>query len=347
MKIYPKCEHIEVSMITSSLFGIFPSQFMFQSNATLQKYYKIYAYVIAAYFSALITTQYMELYVIIEKYGMKMDAISANLTLTLLYTIVDIRQFIIKFNPRFRNLIGSMIKQEALILGSKDNAIISIYKNYAKATRKRSMLYVSVIAFIAMQYFLRPLFLQIKYQVGNETISVKSLPLSTWIPFDIQAHYLSAYLWQLVFGLIGASSIMCTDIFMYNLISYPCGQLQIMHYILKNFEQYQDKCKRLSGISSEELAGCMTFYMIIEEHKKIIQFVNDFNSTLSMSMVFDFLQSSLQIASVISQIIGNPLTYDLFLFVFSSFSGMLLRLILYYYYANDVILLVILSKFSL
>lgn len=82
-----------------------------------------------------------------------------------------------------------------------------------------------------------------------------------------------------------------------------------------------------------------------------------FNETFSLVMLFDFVQSSLHIATILTQILGvnllvvftsnlhyfyfqSNVTLLSFLFVGTHFLSMLLRLFLYYYYANETLVLV-------
>uniref|UniRef100_A0AAR5PJW5 Odorant receptor n=1 Tax=Dendroctonus ponderosae TaxID=77166 RepID=A0AAR5PJW5_DENPD len=68
-------------------------------------------------------------------------------------------------------------------------------------------------------------------------------------------------------------------------------------------------------------------------------YVTYFNDAMGASMVFDFFQSSFQIAAILTQVLGNQITWVMFVFVSTFFVSMVFRLILYYYHANDVMYL--------
>ncbi|XP_030767718.1 odorant receptor 49b-like [Sitophilus oryzae] len=239
-----------------------------------------------------------------------------------------------------RNLIRQIIHSEAYIRSTKDQKVIEIYDDCARDTGSKCKYYLLILFIITMLYILRPVFLHGYYiSSGNSTYFIKNLPLSSWFPFDEQVYYLTAYVWHIFDSLIGASFVTYTDILMFSLIVYPTGQIRILHHVLKNFSTYMDNVKRLNNIENDEDASYTTFRECIRRHKEIIRYVDNFNESMSILMIFDFLQSSLQIATILTQILGNPISLMLVLFVGAFFLGMILRLILYYYYANDVIVL--------
>ncbi|XP_050299216.1 odorant receptor 49b-like [Anthonomus grandis grandis] len=199
MKVYPKCEHLKISMIFSSLLGIFPSEFMFEDNHTFQKIYIIFSHSILSYYIFFIATAYIKLYLIVNEDGLKLDAISANLCITLIYTITVTRQFIMKLSPGFKAIVR-----------------------------------------------------------GNQTVVVKPLPLSSWFPFDEQ-HYYLAYMWHVLDSLVGASFVTYTDIFMFNLITYPSGQLTMLQHLLRNFEDYKKSYRETRRLENDDSAAIMAF----------------------------------------------------------------------------------------
>ncbi|XP_050305612.1 odorant receptor 49b-like [Anthonomus grandis grandis] len=335
--IYPKSEHIKISMIFSSFLGLFPWEFMFVKNPLLQKTYAAYSKLIFSYTLFLIGTAYIELFFIFQRGNVRMEELSHNLTVTLIETITVIRQLIMKFSPGFKHILRHIINSEEKVMKSKDQKLIKIYLDCATDTRNKTLLYMAILLAISVLYAIRPI-LRGSYiqKVGNDTVLLKTLPLSIWMPFDTQTYYARAYLWQMFFCLVGGSFVAYTDIFMFNLISYPSGQLKMLHHQLSNFDLYKQKNKIKHQLQDDNAAS-VTFIWFIKEHQEIIKYIDYFNDAMSMLMVFDFLQSSLQIASIFTQV--NDLTLKMFIFVAVCFIGMIIRLVLYYYYANELIIL--------
>lgn len=91
---------------------------------------------------------------------------------------------------------------------------------------------------------------------------------------------------------------------MVNLLAFPVGQIKIMQHILRNFNEFSRQSKIEYGLASDEIAAQCTFLHIIKWHRDIIRYVNELNGFLRGVMLFDFLQSSLQVASVLIQLLG-------------------------------------------
>nr|WJJ63310.1 odorant receptor 10 [Pachyrhinus yasumatsui] len=340
MAIYPKTEHLKIPMICSSSLGIFPWEFMFQENPFIQSCYAVYSKLMLSYYIFFLLTAYIQLIMLLTSEVPRMDEISGNLCITLIYTITIIRQLIIKLHPGFKNIIKQIIDTEKIINSQEDIEVKKIYHDCAKDTSSKCKVYLTILFIITMLYIFRPLVVHgYEKEIGNSTVFIKALPLSSWFPFDEQTLYLAAYLWHILDSLVGASFVTYTDILMFSLIVYPTGQLKILQYILRNFEIYKQKIQKDYRIENVDVAAFVTFRECINEHKKIIQYVDYFNASMNALMVFDFLQSSLQIATILTQVLGNKITLMLLAFVGAFFIGMILRLFLYYYYANEVVLL--------
>ncbi|XP_076273498.1 odorant receptor 30a-like [Rhynchophorus ferrugineus] len=340
MPVYPRSTHLKIPMIYSSLLGIFPVDLMFEGYPFFRKIYARYSIIMIIYYAFFVVTAYMKLYELVRDPDPRLDEISRNLCITLIYTITVVRQVIMKTDQGIRNIIKKIIANEEYIQGSDDKKIKQIFNDCANDTTSKCKTYLIILFIITMLYIVRPLFVEGYIKVAdNSTAVIKSLPLSSWFPFDEQIFYLAAYIWHIFDSLIGASFVTYTDILMFSIIVYPTGQLRILRHVVRNFESYKQRIKRYYNIGTDEEAAIVTFRECIFKHKDEISYVDNFNSTMSTLMVFDFLQSSLQIATILTQILGNDVTLILVLFVGAFFVGMILRLVLYYYYANDVVLL--------
>lgn len=171
-------------------------------------------------------------------------------------------------------------------------------------------------------------------QIGNITeVGPRDLIILSWFPFDDQKHYWVslvqttfwnswncpfqlAYFLQVIDGIIGTLFVALSDVFIVNLILYPTTQLKKLQYIFRNFEHYQQSYKRLHSGETQETAGIKVITDLVQRHQRIIKYwltfwclrtwialicryVDTFNGWMGPLMVFDFLQSSIQIASIL------------------------------------------------
>ncbi|XP_066247356.1 odorant receptor Or2-like [Euwallacea similis] len=116
-------------------------------------------------------------------------------------------------------------------------------------------------------------------------------------------------------------------------------QLRKLDHFLRNFQDFKRKYQALNAIEDEQMAAFLFFKHLIARHENIIQYVNTYNKNMAYTMVFDFIQSSIQIASVITQISGNKITLMLVGSITMFIITTMLRLSLYYYHANELLIL--------
>lgn len=99
----------------ASLVGIVPWQFMFQNHPVWQKTYSIYSRVILGHYIIFLLSSYVKVVLIMSSGDLKLDELSANLCVTLLHSVTLIRQFIIKLNPKFMEMVQYIINQGSLV----------------------------------------------------------------------------------------------------------------------------------------------------------------------------------------------------------------------------------------
>ncbi|XP_074026902.1 odorant receptor 10 isoform X2 [Leptinotarsa decemlineata] len=321
--IFPKNEHLKVCMYANALLGVWP--YIFENNPTLRKLYNIYSKATFTYYLLYILTAIIQLVILLTRQEINVKEVFANLAITLLYSVTIMRVYAIK-STRMRNIIKEIMDLEDKTMASGDKQIIEIYEFHTTQSKVSNVIFLVNIFIVTALYFIHPLFVEdiIKFDAEkNETISIKALPLSSWFPYDEQKHYLASYLWHILDGSIGASFVMYTDIFTFSLIIFPLGQIHILKHILRHFNEYALKIKHQLGVTEEE-ASFITIRECILKHNSIIRYINDFNKEMRNIMVLDFLQSSLQLASVVIQLL-----------VFTV--SMLIRLLVYYWYGNEII----------
>ncbi|KAG5900095.1 hypothetical protein JTB14_016064 [Gonioctena quinquepunctata] len=335
-KIFPKNDHLKICMYANALLGVWP--YIFEENPTLKKLYDIYSRATFTYYLLFILTAIIQLFILLTEDVINAKEIFANLSITLLYSVTIMRVYAIK-STTMRNVIREIMDLEKKTLESKDEKIIEIYKSHTSQSKISNAIFLVNIFLVTALYFIHPLFVEdiIKFDAKkNQTVVIKALPLSSWFPYDEQKYYLQSYLWHILDGCIGASFVTNTDIFTFSLIIFPLGQINILKHILVHFDEYAEKVKKQLNISAEE-ASFVTMRECILKHKDIIRYINDFNKKMRNIMVLDFLQSSLQLASIVIQLLVTKMNLLNFIYSAQFAVSMLIRLLVYYWYGNEII----------
>ncbi|XP_050293299.1 odorant receptor 33c-like isoform X2 [Anthonomus grandis grandis] len=328
-------------MICCSLLGIFPWQFIFTENPIFQKAYKYYSNVTLSYLALFIFGAYVELLFLFHEETLRIDEIMRNLCVTLLCTVTIIRVVIMRVKPHFRNIIQEIIdKEHEIFTSSNDETILDIYRGVAANTaRNIKFLYVQVVIMCLMHH-LRPFFVVDIVKRGNETVALWTFPVSVALPFDVQRNFWGAFCFSSSMALNGASFLTYIDALIFSLIAYAVGQLKILHYILINFDEFKGKFgPEMGNFLDDELLSVLTFKKCINMHRVIIKYIDNFNAGMSVFMVFDFLQTSLQLASIMSEFILMDLTVMTVCYAVSFLISSTYRLYMFYYFANEIMYL--------
>ncbi|XP_050509140.1 uncharacterized protein LOC126886309 [Diabrotica virgifera virgifera] len=178
-----------------------------------------------------------------------------------------------------QQLIKMIHVRERQIFESEDEGITKIYKERSRINNKFNFYYMMVNYWdtISYLYIIFPLFYpyqEIYDPVKNQTKLHKDLPINSWIPFDIDQNYFKAFLWEEIAATCCAVYNYGTDIFFFSFISYIIGQLDILNYIILNFESYKEKIKDQIECDDEK-AEFVTMQLCIKEHQRLMRSVSD------------------------------------------------------------------------
>ncbi|XP_050509740.1 uncharacterized protein LOC126886758 [Diabrotica virgifera virgifera] len=160
------------------------------------------------------------------------------------------------------------------------------------------------------------------------------MPIYSWIPFDQDENYYMALSWVDLGATCCAIYNYGTDIFFFSFFNYILGQLDILNYIILNFDKYKENIKEQLECDDEK-SNFVTMQLCIKEHQRVMSFVNNYNIAMRSVMLRDFLQSSLQIALVC---IFALLEVKIPALTAGGVYGFILlcRLGIYYWFANEV-----------
>ncbi|XP_048517034.1 odorant receptor 30a [Dendroctonus ponderosae] len=302
--------------------------------------YALFSKLMLGYFTLVVFTEQLELLILFTDADVMTNAIFTNLSVTFLYTITLAKQLIMMLNSSFRVIIKQIIETENCNSPIEDDEVIKIELKIVRRSDKIVKYYGSLLVVLSMLYLVKPMLMTpIIVSIGNTTTVMRYLPISSWLPFDKQEHYPYAYIWQVLNVLQGATYVTSTDILMFNLIVFPAVQLRKLQHLLKNFAHYKEKVKTLYNIADDEQVAKITLVYFISRHKEIIRYVRLFNESMEVVIVFDFLQSSVQIASILTEVSMSEFSVMVVVTLASFFASMIFRLILYYYHANNIIIL--------
>nr|QXE93244.1 odorant receptor 18 [Eucryptorrhynchus brandti] len=341
MTKYSEFIHLKLPALLTSLVGVFPPQFIFEEDLKLRRIYHRYAKFILGWYVLVLASSYIEVCILCSEKPIRIEELCRNLAITLIFTMTLIRHMFIKFKLEFRNMIEFVTNMEKSMKNITDKMIKKIYQDCAKTTRQQIIIFMLGVLFMTVITIGRPFYAKEVVQKGNETVLVKSFPLSVWMPFDKNAHFWASYFINILYITPGACFSIFTDILILALITFATGQLKILHHVLENFELYkQNMLKMEYRQRNDEVIAFILFRKCVNMHQDVIKYVNNFNNSMSMFMVYDFLQTSLQLTTIIVQFIMIP---DLDRQTQGYFVCFLIvelyRLLLLYYYANEICIL--------
>ncbi|XP_066259613.1 uncharacterized protein [Euwallacea similis] len=305
MIIYPKCENFRIAVKGCFMLGVLPSELTFPESKKMRRAYDVYCNIILVTYAIFIVTAYIELYLILNENPIKIDELSSNLCVTLLHTVIFCRRLITRISPSFKKMIKTIIEDEMKGDFIDDELIQKLDKENVENLNWKCKIYIYCVNFVNLAYFLKPIMLEpVEETYGNVTKIVKELPLSTWFPFDVQEHYKTAYIVQFIDTVVVSNTLVVIDILVISLILYPSRQLKKLDHLLRNFQDFKRKYQTLNAIEDEETAAFLFFKHLIVRHENIIQYVNIYNKNMTYPMMLDFIQSSIQIATSLTQVSG-------------------------------------------
>ncbi|XP_023309827.1 odorant receptor Or2-like [Anoplophora glabripennis] len=333
--IFPKNEHLKITMYISAVLGVWP--FIFEDKPVLRKIYDVYSKCIFCYYLLYVLAAIIQLFIIVTDEVLDVDEIVANLCITLLNFVAILRVKAIK-TERVKNIIQNVFKLEEKMMNSGNDEIIEIYNRHARQNQTCNKIFLVNLYLVDILYFIHPLYVEdtIKYYPNrNETVVIKALPLSTWYPFDQQKHYVLTYLWEEMDVFMATTFIGCSDIFAFSLIIFGVGQIKILKLILSNFQEFAMNIKDQLHCSQEE-ASYITLRECILKHQEIIEYINEYNLIMKNIMVLDFLLSSVELASGVLTLLVTEMTLPNTIYSSQLAFSLFLRVLVYYWYANEI-----------
>ncbi|XP_066259182.1 odorant receptor 10-like [Euwallacea similis] len=324
-------------MFTSHI-GIFPSELLFSNNKFCQTAYELYSKIIVVYYIYITISMFLALGFLLMEDPVKMSEVFKNSTTTILCATAVGRQFVMRLHPAFLKILRFIIDNEQDLMCTDDKKVLKIYFSYKNKAIYNSLFYLTMTYLLTLFYLLRPFVMDNNSVLtANETTTeLRSFPMSIWVPFDEQAYYWLAYLWNCINTLVMTSIVSSVDVLTLLLIIYPVSQLKILSHVLSNFEAYMGRIQALHNIQDSSVVGEITLQVCIAVYRDIIEYVDNLNACISVFMVLDFAQSSVLFATVIAQLLWNPPSFQFYGFVFLYMLYLNQRIFVLYYYSNEI-----------
>ncbi|CAG9767383.1 unnamed protein product [Ceutorhynchus assimilis] len=292
--ILPKNQLLKIPMYLSSTHGMWP--IIFINNKKLKRIYDVFAFILAFYFIEYIVRAYYQLTVLLRADVLNLEEILGNLCITLIYTVSMFR--LKAFNSKkVKTLFLSIIETEEQIMNDSEDDVKKIYESFLKVNFIYNLLFFFNGWVVSVLYFVHPFLVTLPtMELNNQTVIVRILPLSTWWPIDVQKHYWLAYCWNIFDGTLGSSFVINSDMLTFTLIVFALSQLNILSHKLRKFTKKQNFGKNDQFHRDQ-------FVSLIKEHQKIINYIDTFNDAMKNVMLFDFLQCSVQLATITLQLL--------------------------------------------
>uniref|UniRef100_A0AAR5PYV0 Odorant receptor n=2 Tax=Dendroctonus ponderosae TaxID=77166 RepID=A0AAR5PYV0_DENPD len=327
-------------MKCATLLGLFPHQFLFKKHYYLQQGYSIFSKITFVVFTLILLSTYMQLLVIVCAKEIDVTELSKNLIITPLFTITIIRQSIM-YKSGFKRLLEHILEREQWMNRyANDNQLNFIEERSANELNRNIKIYLGMMIITELSYTIRPLLdPATETLIYNNTVLVKSLPLSIWLPFNKVDHFIAAYVCHIIYTIFGSSYDTFGEFVLISVLVYPTTQLKGLKHVLKNMEFYQEKILQHYTHISKEDAAIVVLRQSIQQHKIIVQYVSDFNELMGTCLFLDFIQSSLHMACVLAEVLTEDVTSMQLVSVIAYLVILNFRLFLYYYYANELTVL--------
>ncbi|XP_076273417.1 odorant receptor 10-like [Rhynchophorus ferrugineus] len=272
--------HMSLTKKYMTLLGIWPVNW----TGTRLIFYQIYYYLIFSYFCMFVATMFVQLGV---SFTTNVLAVAYVAGPTVAY-FMNILKVCVYKTDKFLNIINEIQKTEKQLLSSKNQTVITIYKNNASISKKIEI-YLTVMGISGFStYLIRPALLT--GATNQKEIFGGNLIIPSWYPFDTQQYHWFAYAFQILPCFYGTFYIVYTQAYYLSVLIFIRGQFKILQYTISQVFSSSDPQQSLGEW--------------IKEHQHILRMMTELNECMNIVMFCDFMVSSLQLAMVIFQLMN-------------------------------------------
>ena len=264
--------HMRRPLILVHIFGLKP---MHCNRRIFNYIHWFYSRFIISYFVWFIISQYIEIYKIFDE---DISTLVSNLSISLLYLATLFKILVIN-GKKIDDLIKKVGKNERDTLRSEDEKLKHIFIRNVHINNNLITFSTSITFLTLCNYYVGPFLEEINAEPKHVSFAednttriypVRSLPLSSWIPFNRYKYYSLSYAYHVFSATIGGFSTLCVDVLFFSLITFGTGQLKEIQYY---FEHGLSKC----GADHENCCVKSNLRSFIKIHQDIIRFGYLFN----------------------------------------------------------------------
>ncbi|KAG5899389.1 hypothetical protein JTB14_036877 [Gonioctena quinquepunctata] len=267
----------------------------------LQKCYNIYSFLVQSYFGCFVITLFMQLPEVWEDNKAKLFE---NLGVSI-FCVIMIMKILMCQSKNIVLLLSEMMDAEQKILQSnvRDE---KIYRDQVDHTNKINLsvsLYTCGLVGIPLVMLNYVSYLQFeKTHLGNTT-EHKPLPYVSWFPFDPDEYHWVAFSMHSLDAFMGCTYNTLTQLFFITLMTFMTTRLKILQRHFRNFDVLEDGTENIINLNEDDVVRSLKTF--IAEHTGIIENVVDLNESLKYLMLLEFLMNSVQIASLLVQLLTS------------------------------------------
>ncbi|XP_076260256.1 odorant receptor 67c-like [Rhynchophorus ferrugineus] len=202
-------------------------------------------------------------------------------------------------------LLSRMIEFEKKVYKSNDKQILTLYRRNIQAFRSLSGWYFVGIVIVVACYASSSIFRPKEFMIhGNETIEVKQVPMMIISPFDQHDQHMAAFFWSTCTGGFLAIYFVTGDLMCFGFTIFAFCQIDILKYFIENFSKKSQEIQNYHRCEPGHAFRIVQRECIIM-HQDIIRYVEELNASMKYLMLVDFLPGSIQIASLLYQLMNN------------------------------------------
>lgn len=206
--------------------------------------------------------------------GKQFLAVAGNLNVTMVY-IINIYRVLICRSRLMLSILGRITQKELNIKQHGDTATKQIYKEHVRSAFHTSFFYVALGTAGTILYIGSPLVKKFYLHESNENITYNNnnyLIYPSWFPFDINKHYVIAYIIEINGAFLGYAYICYVGAFILCILKYSHCQIKILQNFFRNIVHYSEELAKRNHIELKEAAHLFTKFCI-QEHQEIIRYI--------------------------------------------------------------------------
>lgn len=210
----------------------------------LQTLYDKYSILYQSYFYMYLVTLFIEAG-IIWRYSMELMIECLNF---LIFSLTVTVKAVVCQTESIKKLFRYILEIENKLKTSSDDELKEIYINYQKNTFFINTIITIYTVFAGIFLLLSKYILYLDMEKNQTYPDVemfkKPLPFVTWLPFNSDEHYYSAFILLMFACLIGISLNAVTAVFFLTCMNFICSQLKTLQHKIKILDTTMHKPKR-------------------------------------------------------------------------------------------------------